>query len=30
VSVNDDGMGLLAQVWCITARPGRISWVLAD
>ncbi|HUS06422.1 MAG TPA: hypothetical protein VMZ52_09010 [Bryobacteraceae bacterium] len=30
VLVNDDGMGRLAQQYCITLKPGRISWVLAD
>jgi hypothetical protein len=28
--VNDSGMGLVAQAWCLTLSPDRISWVLAD
>jgi hypothetical protein len=27
---NDDGMGYLVQPWCLTMKPYRISWVLAD
>lgn len=28
LSVNDEGMGYLAQPWVISLKPGRISWSL--
>jgi hypothetical protein len=29
-TTNDSGMGYLVQPWCLTMKPYRISWVLAD